>query len=64
MQDPTDSHIIVGKIMLRYLTGTLELGVLFIKMDNIKLISNSDSDFAGNVDDVKNTSGYVFTPSN
>ncbi|KAG8492349.1 hypothetical protein CXB51_009664 [Gossypium anomalum] len=50
-----------AKRVLRYLKGTLKLGVMFKKENDLKLMGYSDSDWAGSADDMRSTSGYFFT---
>ncbi|KAG8491216.1 hypothetical protein CXB51_014346 [Gossypium anomalum] len=50
-----------AKRVLRYIKGTLRLGVLFKKEKQLKLVGYSDSDWAGCIDDMRSTSGYFFT---
>ncbi|EOY13404.1 Cysteine-rich RLK (RECEPTOR-like protein kinase) 8 [Theobroma cacao] len=40
--------------------GTLDLGLHFKYLNEVKLYGYSDSDYAGDVKDFKSTSGYVF----
>ncbi|KAG8501378.1 hypothetical protein CXB51_003478 [Gossypium anomalum] len=54
-------HFRAAKRVLRYIKGTLKLGMLFKKKKELKLVSYSDSDWAGCIDDMKSTSGYFFT---
>ena len=49
------------KKALRYLQGTKGLMLTYRRSDSLHLEGYSDSDFAGDVDDRKSTSGYVFT---
>ena len=47
--------------MLRYFKGTKDFGLLYKKgVKNHKVIGYSDSDFNGDVKDIKNTLGQVF----
>ncbi|PNX85850.1 hypothetical protein L195_g041924 [Trifolium pratense] len=46
--------------VLRYLNGTIDLGILYKRNGNEKLEAYTDSDYAGDLDDRKSTSGYVF----
>ncbi|GKD29046.1 hypothetical protein Tco_1239824 [Tanacetum coccineum] len=48
------------KRVFRYLKGTSDLGILYVRKEEERLIGFSDSDYAGNFDDRKSTSGYVF----
>lgn len=46
--------------MFRYLKGTTEYGILFKKGKSEECIGYSDSDWAGDHDDRKSTSGNIF----
>ena len=60
MEDPTSTHLKVAKRILRYLKGTIELGLFYSSSDDFNLVGYCDSDYAGDVDDRKSTSGFVF----
>jgi hypothetical protein len=65
MHLPTETHWLAVKRILRYLAGTLHLGVQFHKDSDLQIHAYSDVDWAGNVDDRRSTSGYcVFLSSN
>ncbi|CAJ2663624.1 unnamed protein product [Trifolium pratense] len=67
MHDPRKSHMIAAKRILRYLKGTLEIGLLFPIGTNSAastLIGYSDSDWCGDITDRRSTSGYVFKFNN
>ena len=49
------------KKALRYVQGINGLMLTYRRFDSLHLEGYSDSDFAGDVDDRKSTSGYVFT---
>ncbi|KAG8474282.1 hypothetical protein CXB51_033938 [Gossypium anomalum] len=55
------SHFKAAKRILRYVKGTLKLGVMFKRENELKLIGYSDSDWEGFADDMRSTSGYFFT---
>ena len=57
---PTTEHWTALKRLIRYLKGTLTLGILYTKDDSSSIIGYTDSDWAGDVNDRKSTSGYVF----
>ena len=59
---PLPMHLAVAKRVLRYLktTKTLALSFSFEQRD-AQLVGFSDSDWGGDRDDRKSTSGYVFT---
>ncbi|XP_023514510.1 uncharacterized protein LOC111778766 [Cucurbita pepo subsp. pepo] len=60
MASPTELHLQPTKRVLRYLKGTIDLGILYRKRGNGELIAYTDSDHAGDIGDRKSTSGYVF----
>ncbi|WJZ81440.1 hypothetical protein VitviT2T_001283 [Vitis vinifera] len=53
---PKESHLSVVKRILRYLKGTMNIGLLYPKGDNFELIGYSDADFAGCKVERKSTS--------
>ena len=50
----------VGEKTLRYVQGTKGLMLTYRKSDSLEIEGYSDADFAGDIDDQKSTSGYVF----
>lgn len=62
MQEPTISHMVAIKQILRYIKGTISLGCLYSRKDEEAptLVGYSDSDLAGDINDCKSTSGNVF----
>ena len=63
--NPSTDHMRAAKHVLRYLQGTLDLGILYTA-DSTDLwpVGFSDASFATDLDDSKSHSGYVFTMSN
>ena len=59
MCKPTELHLQAVKRILRYLKGTLNYRIL-CKRENSNLIAYTNSDYTGDLDDRKITSGYVF----
>jgi hypothetical protein len=49
------------KKALRYVQGIKDLMLTYRRSDSLEIEGYSDSDFAGDVDDRKSTSGYVFS---
>ena len=49
------------KKALRYVQGTKGLMLTYRRSDSLEIEGYSDSDFVGDIDDRKSTSGYVFT---
>ena len=60
MAKPNDSHWIAAKKVLRYLKGTMNFGLLYTNKFDVQLVGFSDSDWAGNLDDRRSTTGYAF----
>lgn len=61
MSSPTKMHWLAAKRVLRYLKGTIDLGIFYRKdMGNLKFLVFTDSDYAGDLNDRRSTSGYVF----
>ena len=57
--EPTSVHWQMMKRILRYLKGTINLGIMYQRDINPELIAYSDSDYAGDIDTRQSTSGYV-----
>jgi len=55
--NPKQSHLSAVKRIIRYLVGTINLGLGYPKNSTCNLIGYSDSDFAGSKNDRKSTSG-------
>ncbi|XP_050890592.1 secreted RxLR effector protein 161-like [Lathyrus oleraceus] len=60
MSAPTEAHFQVVKRILRYIKGTMEFGILYRRGGDEKVLSYTDNDYAGDLDDRKSTSGFVF----
>ena len=61
MVKPTKLFWKVGKHVLRYLRGTSEYGLWYRQMDEVKLHSFTDVDWAGSPTDRKSTLGGIFS---
>ncbi|XP_050895534.1 secreted RxLR effector protein 161-like [Lathyrus oleraceus] len=64
MEEPVYIHWKALKRILRYIQGTMSLGMFYSNSDKYKLVGYSDSDWCGDIDDRKSTSGYVFFMGN
>ena len=64
MEKPTMSHMKAAKRILRYLRGTLDCGIFYSSSQDLNLVGYCDSDFAGDIDDRKSTTGFVFLMGN
>ena len=57
---PTKTHWVAVKRILRYLKGSVDYGLNFTHESTSECIGYSDADWGGDLDDRKSTSGYVF----
>ncbi|XP_071708181.1 uncharacterized mitochondrial protein AtMg00810-like [Rutidosis leptorrhynchoides] len=65
MHNPHETHMLALKRILRYLQGTLSLGLFISKSTSTSLVSYTDADWAGCPDIRRSTSGYcVFLGEN
>lgn len=64
MASPKERHLFAAKRVLRYIKSTIELRVLYKRGVGNELVAYTDSDYAGDLDDRRSTSGYVFMMSN
>ncbi|XP_074326671.1 secreted RxLR effector protein 161-like [Apium graveolens] len=60
MEAPTTTHMKAAKRNFRYLKGTMDYGLLYHYLNEFKLVGYCDSDWAGDIDDRKSTTEYVF----
>lgn len=60
MEQPKEMHLLAAKRIFRYLQGTTDFGLFYKKGEKSELFGFTDSDYAGDPDDRKSTSGYVF----
>ncbi|WVZ96400.1 hypothetical protein U9M48_042040 [Paspalum notatum var. saurae] len=61
MQKPTEEHRAAVKTIIRYVAGTTHYGCRYAKDNSWRLQGYSDSDWAGDVDRRKSTSGVLYT---
>ena len=61
MAKPTKLFWKAGKHVLRYLRGTSEYGLWYMKTNEVKFHGFTDADWAGSPSDRKSTSGGVFS---
>jgi histone deacetylase 1/2 len=65
LQHPTDVHWAAVKRVLRYIRGTLQLGISIRRSASVALSAYSDADWAGCPDDRRSTGGFaVYLGSN
>lgn len=60
MSRPTEHHWSLAKGVLRYLSSTIDQGIVYTKGAG-SLVGYCDADYAGDVDTRRSTTGYVFT---
>lgn len=54
-------HWVAAKRVLRYVKGTPDFGILYVRSKDPRLIGFTNLDWVGSVDDKKSTFGYVFS---
>ena len=60
MESPNEQHMVAEKRILTYIQGTRDFGIQYKYGGEQTLVGYVDSDYAGDVDDCKSTSGYDF----
>jgi hypothetical protein len=60
METQMETHWLTAKRILRYIKGTLNLGLFYAYGDEAKLVGYSDSDWGCDQGERKSTTGYVF----
>ncbi|KAL0446162.1 UNVERIFIED_CONTAM: Retrovirus-related Pol polyprotein from transposon TNT 1-94 [Sesamum latifolium] len=61
MHDPGKEHWKAMKWIFRYIQNTVDVGLVFEQENSQCVIRYCDSDFAGDLDKRRSTTGYVFT---
>lgn len=60
MKRPTELHLRAAKRVFCYLKGTTDFDIFYKKNEGPILFGFTDSDYAGDLDDRRSTSNYVF----
>ena len=60
IESPTTTHFKAAKRILRYLKGTIDFGLFYSVSNDYKLVGYSDSDWGGDIDNRRSTTGFVF----
>jgi len=60
MEKLKSTHLMAAKRILHYIKRTISYGLLYTRCDDFQLNGYSDSDWAGDVDERKSTTGYIF----
>jgi hypothetical protein len=61
MANPTQADMVAAKRILRYLQASKEIGIVYQRMGEPQLRGYADSDWAGDRETQKSTTGYIFT---
>ncbi|XP_040989586.1 secreted RxLR effector protein 161-like [Juglans microcarpa x Juglans regia] len=61
MHNPRKTHCHAAKWILRYILGTIDLGLKFEKSEDSLVTGYVGSDYAGDLDKRRSTTEYVFT---
>jgi hypothetical protein len=61
MIEPRSVHMVGAKHVLRYVAGTVDYGLDYVRGDGVSLVGYTDSDWAGCAADKKSTSGCCFS---
>jgi hypothetical protein len=61
MVEPRSVHMVGAKHVLRYVAGTVDFGLDYVRGDGVGLVGYTDSDWAGCVADRKNSLGCCFS---
>jgi hypothetical protein len=59
MHDPREPHLTAMKLILRYLQGTPDYGLLLYRLSGSDLVVYTDADWASCPDTRRSTSGYA-----
>ncbi|KAK4342495.1 hypothetical protein RND71_038311 [Anisodus tanguticus] len=60
IEAPTSTHFKVTRRILRYLKGTIDLGLFYSSFNDFNLVGYCDSDYAEDIDDRKSKIDFVF----
>ncbi|XP_020263108.1 uncharacterized protein LOC109839084 [Asparagus officinalis] len=60
METPKESYWLAAKRILKYIKGTLNMGLFYAYDKNTQLVGYSDNDWGGDLDERKSTTDYIF----
>ncbi|PKU81309.1 Retrovirus-related Pol polyprotein from transposon TNT 1-94 [Dendrobium catenatum] len=60
MEVPTTTHLKAAKRILQYIKGMIDFDLFYSSSNDFNLVGYSDSDWAGDLDERKSTTGFVF----
>ena len=58
---PRRVHLVAAKHVMRYLKGTIDFGLYYDGIHEYRLYGYTDVDWAGNISDIKSTSGGCYS---
>ena len=61
METPFMTQFKALKIILRYIKGIVDFGLFYGYSNSFELVGYSDNDWAGDMDDRKNTTSFLFS---
>jgi hypothetical protein len=64
LQDPTETHMTAARHILRYLKGTGHFCITYGACKELRILGFSDSNWGGNLNDRKSTTGYLYMINN
>ena len=64
MHNPGKDHWQAVKWIIQYIHNTVDVDLVFEQKDSQCLVRYFDSDYAGDLDKRRSTTGYVFTIAN
>ncbi|XP_075101416.1 secreted RxLR effector protein 161-like [Nicotiana tabacum] len=64
MHDPGKEHWQAVKWIVWYIRNTVDVGLIFEQKDSQYLVGYCDSDYAGDLEKCRSTTGYIFTFAN
>jgi hypothetical protein len=59
MKKPREGHWCASKRVSRYLKGIQDFGLKYFKVEDLKLVGHTDSNFDGDKENGVSTSGYL-----
>lgn len=64
MEQPKIPHVAAAKRILKYIKGTLDFGIVYKSKADNQIVGYSDSDYGGDVETRRSTSGFAFLIGN
>ena len=61
MVEPKRAHWVAAKHVIRYLRGTIKLGLKYTRSNYVRMSGFTDADWVGSSVDRKSTNGYCFS---